>query len=139
MVFIEGAARLMQEFDLGKLDDNQAGLNSLFVLPGVTDDRVASAGQHPVPSSLAPAWQKALEAHGEITAAFESFLTTMSQDAFLQLSQSEAVASQAVAEAEAVMASEYGVGSEAMAAVRSAAVTEMERAFEDFSSFMDGE
>jgi hypothetical protein len=137
MVFIEGAARVMQEFDLGKLDDNPAGLASLFVLPGVTDDRVASAGQHPVPSSLAPAWEKALEAHSEITAAFESFLTTMSQDAFVQLSQSEALASEAVAEAEAVMATEYGP--EAIAAARSAAVTEMDRAFGDFASFIGGD
>ncbi len=137
MVFIEGTAQLMGKFDLAAMSSDSTGFLPLIAIPGVMDDRVLATEQTSLPDGLAPAWKKALEARDGILQAFEMLLTTNSQDNYIkQMGDSLILASQAVAETEAIAASDYGATAESIALANRAALTEMGEAYQTFASMM---
>ena len=139
MVFIQGTAQLMARIDLASItaSDNQAAFLPLMTMPGVMDDHVIAAQQIPAPAGFEAAWEKATEAEAGLTQALQDFLMTYSQDEFNQaVASNEALASDAVAEAEAVLKAQYGAGTEDIAAANRAALTEMGEAYQTFASFI---
>jgi hypothetical protein len=135
MVFIEGTAQLMSKFDLAAVSDDSAGFLPLIAIPGTMDDRVLATEKTSLPDGLAPSWEKALEARDGILQAFETLLTTNSQDNYIkQMGDSLILASEAVAETEAIAASNYGATSESIALANRAALTEMGEAYQTFAS-----
>jgi hypothetical protein len=138
MVFIEGTAQLMAKIDLASItsSDNQAVFLPLMTMPGVMDDRVIAAQQIPVPAGFEAAWEKATEAEAGLTQALQESLMAYSQEDFLQAVSSNGVlASEAVADAEAVLGSQ-GVSSDDIATANRAALTEMGEAYQAFASFI---
>lgn len=137
MVFIEGTAQLMAKFDLASLTTNQAAFAPLMMIPGVMDDKVIWAQKESLPGSLASAWGKALEAEQGLIAALENLLMMqLSQQEFLQVvAENSALASEAVAETEAVLARE-GASAQAIEALKRAALSEMGEAYQTFASLL---
>ena len=139
MVFIQGTAQLMAKIDLAAItaSDNQAAFLPLMTMPGVMDDHVIAANALPVPAGLDSAWEKATAAETGLTQALQDFLMAYSQDDFNQsVASNEALASEAVAEAETVMAAQYGASTEDIAAANRAALTEMGEAYKAFTSMI---
>ena len=137
MVFIEGTAQIMGNFDLTTTGE-AAGILPLMSIPGVMDNRVIETEETPLPDGLAPAWEKALEASDRILGAFENLMmVSITQDEFIQqLDAIEALASEAVAETEAIAASDYGATTESIALANRAALTEMGEAYQSLASMM---
>ncbi len=136
-VFIEGTAQLMAKFDLASLTTNQAAFAPLMMIPGVMDDKVIWAQKESLPGSLASAGGKALEAEQGLIAALENLLMMqLSQQEFLQVvAENSALATEAVAEAEAVLVSE-GTSAEGIEALKRATLTEMGEAYQTFASLL---
>jgi hypothetical protein len=136
-VFIEGTAQLMAKLDLKSLNSNPAGFASLLMIPGRMDDRVIAAQQAPLPVSLGPAWEDASQAEAALMQALEDLLMSFSQEKFSQaVVANGALASEAVAEAEAVLAAEYGASADDIAAANRAALTEMGEACKTIASML---
>jgi len=139
MVFIQGTAQLMARIDLASImsSDNQAAFLPLMTMPGVMDDHLIAANALPMPDGLESAWAKATEAEAGLTQALQDFLMTYSQDEFNQaVASNEALASDAVAEAEAVLKAQYGASPDDIAAANRASLTEMGEAYQAFASFI---
>ena len=135
MVFIEGTAQLMGKFDLTAMSNDSTAFLPLIAIPGVMDDRVLATEKTSLPDGLAPSWEKALEARDGILQAFETLLTTNSQDNFIkQMGDNLILASEAVAETEAIAASDYGATAESIALANRAALTEMGEAYQTLAS-----
>lgn len=137
IIFIEGTGQLMRNIDLAQLASNSVEFMPLFSIPGVMDDRVIWAQKEPLPESLAGAWDKALEAEQGLIASLENLLMMqLSQEEFLQVvAENTALASQAVAEAEAVLAS-GGASPEQIELLKRAALTEMGEAYKTLASLI---
>jgi hypothetical protein len=139
MVFIQGTAQLMAKIDLAAItsSDNQAAFLPLMTMPGVMDDRVIAANALPMPAGFESAWDKATEAETGLTQALQDFLMTYSQDEFNQaVASNEALAAEAVAEAETIMAGQYGASPDDIATANHAALTEMGEAYQAFASMI---
>jgi hypothetical protein len=138
MVYIEGTAQLMAKLDLATLSNDSTGFLPLFAIPGFMDNRVYATEETLLPDGLAPAWTMALEAKDGILQSFEALLmTTITQAEFSQqLDASEALASEAVAQTEAIAASDYGATAESFALANRAALTEMGEDYQAFASLI---
>jgi hypothetical protein len=139
MVFIQGTAQLMARIDLAGItsSDNQAAFLPLMTMPGVMDDHVIAASALPVPGGLETAWGKAADAEAGLIQALQDFLMSYSQDDFIQaVTSNEAMASEAVAGAEAVLAAQYGASADDIAAANRAALTEMGETYQTFASMI---
>jgi len=137
MVFIHGTAQLLTKLDIEGLSTNPAGFAPLVMIPGVMDDRVIAANALSVPSGIEDAWSKASTAEAGLTQALQDFLMTYAKEAFLQrVTTNETLAAEAVAEAEAVLAAQYGVSADEIAAANRAALTEMGETYQTFASYL---
>lgn len=139
MVFIHGTAQLMAKIDVEAIfsSDNQAAMLPLLTMPGVMDDRVIAAQRSPAPAGLEAAWDKATDAEAGLTQALQDVLMMVSQEDFLRaVTSHEALASAAVAEAESILASQYGASADEIAAAHRAALTEMGEAYKAFASMI---
>lgn len=139
MVFIHGTAQLMAKIDVEAIfsSDNQAAMLPLLTMPGVMDDRVIAAQRSPAPAGLEAAWDKATDAEAGLTQALQDVLMMVSQEDFLRaVTSHEALAAAAVAEAESILASQYGASADEIAAAHRAALTEMGEAYKTFASMI---
>lgn len=140
MVFIQGTAQLMAKIDLEATfssPESQAALMPLLGIPGVMDDHVIATEALPVPAGLESSWEKAIQAESSISPALEALLMAGSREDFLKTIESTtALASEAVAEAEAVLAAQYGASSDGIAAANRAALTEMGETYQLFASMI---
>jgi hypothetical protein len=137
IVWIEGTGQVMSKIDLNQWAAGSAEFMALLSIPGEMDNRVIWTQKEPLPESLAGAWAKALEAEQALMASLEGMMMVqLSQEAFLQaVADATALASEAVAEAEAVLAEE-GAGPDETEALKRAALTEMGQAYKAAASMI---
>jgi hypothetical protein len=137
MVYIQGTAQLMAKFNWSSLnEDNQGVIMSMLAITAFMDNRVVASEGSPLPPELAQAWEKALQANELIQKAVEGLMTTsLAQDEYVdQIGTSEILASDAVTETEAILASSFGASEETIAQANRAALTEMGEDFQNMAS-----
>lgn len=137
MVFIEGTGQVMGKLDLNQWTSNSVEFMAVMGIPAAMDDRVVWTQKEPLPDSLGAAWDKALGAEQALMASLENMMMMqLQQEEFLQVvAENTALASEAVAEAEAVLAAE-GASPEQIEALKRAALTEMGEAYKGAASLI---
>jgi hypothetical protein len=139
VIFVEGATLRLKELDLGDVfnSGNPAVLMPLFSLPGMVEDHILKAQASPVPDGLEAAWAKTLEVSERLSTGLEQILMVMAAEGFQsELGVLGELASEAVAEVEAVLVSQYGVTQADLASARQSPLAELEEVYQAFGSMM---